>query len=279
MRGLDGAGFPGMLRSLKVLERYAVAARDGDLGRVVDFLIDDENWMVRHLIVETGGFLAGRRVLISPISFREADWSNRCFHVDLTMEQVKDSPSVDTALPVSRQHERDNYRYYGYSSYWGDSALWSMGDSAESMVDGRWDPVARSDGPAKIVKADDIHLRSAQEVRGYHVDGHGEDVGHVDDFIVDDLSWGVRYLAIATSAWWFGKKVLIAPHWATRIDWAEGKVFVNQSREAIKASPMWDPAAPINRAYEARLFDYYGRPVYWQGDAMSAAAAVNAPTR
>jgi sporulation protein YlmC with PRC-barrel domain len=221
-----------MLRSLKVLEGYAVAANDGALGRVVDFLIDDESWMVRHLVVETGGFRAGRRVLISPISFREADWSNHCFHVELTMEQVKNSPSVDTALPVSR-----------------------------------------------TIEADDLHLRSAQEVRGYHVDGRGEDVGHVDDFVVDDQSWGVRYLAIATSAWWFGKKVLIAPHWATRIDWVEGKVFVNQSRETIKASPEWDPAAPINRAYEARLFDYYGRPVYWQGDATSAGAAASPPAR
>jgi PRC-barrel domain len=103
------------------------------------------------------------------------------------------------------------------------------------------------------------------------VDGRGEEVGHVDDFVVDDLSWEVRYLAVATSAWWFGKKVLISPRWATRIDWAEGKVFVDQSREAIKASPQWDPEAPINREYEVRLFDYYGRPVYWQGDAAAAA--------
>jgi hypothetical protein len=245
-----------MLRSLKDLERYTVTVRDGDLGKVVDFLIDDEHWMVRHLVVETGRFLAGRRVLISPISFQAADWSNHCFHVNLTMDLVKNSPSVDTALPVSRQHEWDNYRYYGYPAYWGDPMLWSLGDS---------------DAPAKSVKADDIHLRSAREVRGYHVDGQGDDVGHVDDFVVDDLLWGVRYLAVATSAWWFSKKVLISPDWATRIDWAEGKVFVAQSGEAIKASPEWDPEAPINREYEVRLFDYYGRPLYWQGDAAAAA--------
>jgi sporulation protein YlmC with PRC-barrel domain len=268
--GPDGAGLLGMLRSLKDLERYTVAASDGDLGRVVDFLIDDEHWRVRHLIVETGGFLAGRRVLISPISFREADWSNRCFHVNLTMDQVKNSPSVDTALPVSRQHEWDTYRYYGYAPYWGDFMPWRMGDSALSLGDEGWNPALKSDAPPEPINCDDMHLRSAREVRGYHVDGQGEDVGHVDDFVVDDQSWGVRYLAIATSAWWFGKKVLIAPQWATRIDWAEGKVFVDQSREAIKASPEWDPEAPINREYEVRLFDYYGRPVYGQADAASA---------
>jgi len=261
-----------MLRSLEDLERYTVAASDGDLGRVVDFLIDDEHWMIRHLIVETGSFLAGRRVLISPISFREADWSNRFFHVNLTMDQVKNSPSVDTALPVSRQHEWDNYRYYGYPAYWGDSMPWSIGDPALPLADG-WNPALRSDAPAATITPGDTHLRSAREVRGYHVDGQGEDVGHVDDFVVDDQSWGVRYLAIATSAWWFGKKVLIAPEWARRIDWAERKVFVDQSREAIKASPGWDPEAPINREYEVRLFDYYGRPVYGQADTEAVAAS------
>jgi len=267
--GPDGALLAVMLRSLKDLERYTVAASDGDLGRVVDFLFDDEQWVVRHLIVETGGFLAGRRVLISPISFRRADWSNRCFHVNLTMDLVKNSPSVDTALPVSRQHEWDNYRYYGYPAYWGDSTLWSMGDSNSPMADGPWNapPLGGPAMPATIVRSDDIHLRSAREVREYHVDGQGEDVGHVDDFVVDDLLWAVRYLAVATSAWWFSKKVLISPDWATRIDWAEGKVFVAQSREAIKDSPAWDPEAPINREYETRLFDYYGRPQYCQGDA------------
>jgi osmotically-inducible protein OsmY/sporulation protein YlmC with PRC-barrel domain len=269
--GPNCAGPFSMLRSLKDLERYTVAASDGDLGRVVDFLIDDEHWMVRHLVVETGGLLEGRRVLISPISFQSADWSNRCFHVNLTMDRVKNSPSDYTDLPVSRQHEWDNYRYYGYPVYWGDFMLGGIGDSGLSMADGPWNALPPSAAPAKTVKSDDIHLRSAREVRGYHVDGRGEEVGHVDDFVVDDLSWEVRYLAVATSAWWFGKKVLISPRWATRIDWAEGKVFVDQSREAIKASPQWDPEAPINREYEVRLFDYYGRPVYWQGDAAAAA--------
>jgi sporulation protein YlmC with PRC-barrel domain len=264
-----------MLRSLEDLERYTVAANDGDLGRVVDFLIDDERWMIRHLVVQTGGFMSGRRVLISPISFREADWSNRCFHVNLTMDQVKQSPSVDTALPVSRQHEWDNFRHYGYPIYWGDSTLSVMEDPALSIEGGIWNQVPPSDVRPETINPDDIHLRSARELRGYHVDGRGEDVGHVDDFVVDDVSWGVRYLAIATAAWWFGKKVLIPPAWAIRIDWAERKVFVDQSREAIKASPQWDPEAPINREYEVRLFDYYGRPVYWRG----GAAAATAPPR
>jgi len=112
----------------------------------------------------------------------------------------------------------------------------------------------------------DAHLRSAQEVRGYHIQGTDDAIGHVEDFVVDDESWAIRYLVVDTSNWWFGKKVLVAPHWATRISWEERKVFIDLSREAIKNGPVWDAAAPINREYEARLYDYYGRPMYWATD-------------
>ena len=113
-------------------------------------------------------------------------------------------------------------------------------------------------------KSDEVHLRSAKELRGYHIQGTDEAIGHVADFIVDDETWEVRYLVIDTSNWWFGKKVLVAPHWATRISWEEGKIHLDLSRQAIKSSPEWDPHAAINRDYEVRLYDYYGRPVYWE---------------
>jgi len=114
-----------MLRSLKELEHYAVSATDGDIGHVADFLLDDERWIVRYLVVETGGFFSGRRVLISPISFRQVDWSLRGFHLALTRDRVKNSPSVDVDKPVSRQHELDYFGYYGYPRYWGYSGLWA----------------------------------------------------------------------------------------------------------------------------------------------------------
>jgi hypothetical protein len=117
-------------------------------------------------------------------------------------------------------------------------------------------------------KSGDVHLRSAEEVRGYHIQGTDGPMGHVHDFIIDDETWEVRYLVIDTRNWWLDKKVLVSPHWANRVSWTEGEVFVDLSRRAIKNSPKWDAAAPINREYEARLYDYYGRPVYWDsGDA------------
>ncbi len=259
-----------MLRSLKEVENYTVVATDGDIGKVVDFLLDDDRWTVRYLIVQPDGplFMDGRRVLISPMSFREVAWSTQRFHLALTKDKVRNSPSVDVDKPVSRQHEREYNGYYGYPYYWGYEGIWGMGAYPGSFSAGRWNdaPVAQAD------TSGDVHLRSAKELRGYHIQGNDDAVGHVEDFIVDDETWGIRYLAINTSNWWVGKKVLVAPHWAKGVSWEERKVFVDLSRHVIKSSPEWDASAAINREYEARLYDYYGRPVYWEDGARSVDA-------
>ena len=252
-----------MFRSLKNLERYVVSATDGELGTVVNFLLDDERWVVRYLVVETGSFFTERRVLISPISFRRAEWSTHRFEVALTMEKVKNSPSIDTDKPVSRQHERDYHAYYGYPYYWGYSGSWAMGRYPYLLAEAQ-----RNEAPSKGSDAPgDAHLRSVKDVCGYKVQGSDGVIGHVEDFIVDDETWEVRYLVIDTSYWGFGKKVLVAPHWATRVSWEDRTVFVDLSREAVKNGPEWNADAAVNREYEARLYDYYGRPVYWDAGA------------
>jgi hypothetical protein len=241
-----------MLRTLRDLERYTVTATDGDVGTAANFLLDDERWTVRYLVVDAGNWMGTRRVLISPLSFRQADWSERRFHVALTMEKVKNAPSVDVDLPVSRENERDYCRYYGHPYYWGPSYR------SERSHEGHDTP-----GEDVAAPAGDIHLRSANELHGYTIQGSDGTIGHVQDFIVDDGTWEVRYLVIETSNWWFGRKVLVAPHWATHIEWLESKVYVNLPREAIKSSPEWSTTEDINREYEARLHDHYGRPGYW----------------
>src|SRR5690606_18732998 len=84
-----------MLRSLRELEGYALGATDGEIGKVVDFLFDDERWAIRYLVADTGGWLSGRRVLLSPMSLAGADWSTRCLRVMLSRERIQNSPSID----------------------------------------------------------------------------------------------------------------------------------------------------------------------------------------
>ena len=266
-----------MLRSLKDLERYGVTASDGAIGSVVDFLLDDERWTVRYLVVDAGNWLGGQQVLISPISFRQAEWSTRRFHLALTKAKIKNAPNVDIALPVSRQLERDYHSYYGYPYYWGFAGNWGGGSYPGLLAIGTSDEQSAEHAEEP---AGDVHLRSAREVRGYHIQGRDDTIGHVQDFIVDDETWAVRYLVIDTSNWWLGKKVLVAPHWASRVSWVESKVYVDLSREVIKHSPEWNETEGINREYEMRLYDYYGRPSYWAtGDHLGVPSTPRRPER
>jgi hypothetical protein len=249
-----------MLRNLLQLEGYKVHATDGDVGQVVNFLLDDERWVIRYLVVETGGLLDGRDVLISPISFGGLDMKAQRFNLKLTMAKIKASPSIDTHEPVSRQREREFHRHYGYPYYWGQPGLWGMDAYPGLLAEGAA-PEAVYD---HVEPTGDAHLRSAKELCGYHIEGTDKGIGHVEDFLVDDETWSIRYLAIDTSNWWFGKKVLIAPQWAKRISWAERKVFVDKPREVIKASPEWNPKVPLEREYETRLHAHYAQPTYWK---------------
>ena len=251
-----------MLRSLKQLEGYRIVTTDGDIGRVETFLFDDERWTVRYLVADTGGWLTGRTVLISPIAIRGADWFGRQLSVDLTREQVENSPGIERDKPVSRQFEVDYHNYYGWPYYWAGAGIWGAWTYPSALI-------AMHETPATTATREperrgDPHLRSAKEVAGYHVQATDDEIGHIEDFVLDDESWQIRYLVVDTSNWWFGKKVLVAPDWVELVDWPERKVFVHVTKEQVKNSPEWDPAAPVNRVYEERLYDSYGRPAYWR---------------
>lgn len=248
-----------MLRSLRTIEHYTVCATDGEVGKVVNFFFDDRRWSVRYLVVDTGGFLNRHEVLISPISFSDVEWSTQQFHLTLTKDKVRNSPSVDTQKPVSRQHEEAFNNYYAYPSYWMDPDVWNAGAAPSLLAAEAWSEPLNASSEQSV----DIHLRSAKEVRGYEIRATDDSIGHVDDFIVEDADWEIRYLAIDTSNWWFGKKVLVAPQWATGISWEERNVNIDMSRQAIKDSPEWEPTAIISREYEAQLYNHYRQPGYW----------------
>jgi hypothetical protein len=125
-----------MLHSMKDLEGYTIGATDGVIGHVKDFYFDDEAWVIRYLVVETGAWLSSRRVLISPIAINEPNWSEKSFPAAITQEQVKNSPNIDTDKPVSRQHEIAYSGYYGYPYYWGGGGFWGNGVYPGMMLSG-----------------------------------------------------------------------------------------------------------------------------------------------
>jgi uncharacterized protein YrrD len=259
---------------MKDLEGYAIGATDGTIGYVKDLYFDDESWTVRYFVVDTGGWLSSREVLISPFSIGKLTGSERVLPASLTREKVKNSPDIDTDESVSRQHEREYLGYYGYPLYWGGEGYWGDEFYPDSMLAG-WDgePVRRAaTSPHDPTAADvetmsepyaDSHLRSCQTVRGYHVHASDGDIGHVEGMLVDDETWAIRYLIVNTSNWWLGQKVLVASKWIDSVSWGDAKVSVDLARQAVKDSPLFIHSAPLDRQQEARLYDHYGRRGYW----------------
>jgi hypothetical protein len=255
-----------MLRRMKDLHGITIVASDGDIGTIDECYFDDLSYTVRYVVVNTGGWLSERKVLLSPIAFRALDWEDRRIAVALTKDQVQKSPDIDTAKPVSRQHEALYHGYYGYDPYWEGSYLWGTSpypypalgpalSTAEIERERRWDWETK--------EGYDLHLRSTRAVTGHHIQAADGEIGHVEDYLVDEHFWAIRYMVVDTTNWWAGKKVLVAPAWIGRVDWDESKVHVTVTRALIANSPEYDPARPVDRAYEMQLYGHYGQPRYW----------------
>jgi len=248
-----------MIRSLNDLKNYEYEARDGAIGRVRDFYFDDRTWTVRYVVLETGRWLFGRRVLVSPEAIESTDWNARRVRLGLSKQMIEDAPAASTHEPVSTQHIVDLHAHYGWPLYWtiGPSAM----DSA-APVPAIGDLEEPQDGPAS---ADDIevHLRSVDEVTGYSIAARDGAIGSIDDFGCEEASWKIRYLVADTRKWLPGKRVVLSPDWVERIDWREREVRTELHRSRIEQSPPFDPMRPINREYEEVLYDFYGRPKYW----------------
>lgn len=252
-----------MLRMANDLMGYLIRATDGEIGGVQDFLFDDREWTVRYIVVDTGTWLPGRRVLIAPEAFGEPRWFEREIPVGLTKQQVKDSPDVDTRRPVSRQHEAEVRRYYGWQPYWAVPAGGFITGAATPVMPPPTEPTERSEtaGDAAPIAEERPHLRSMREVTGYGIAANDGDIGHIEDFVLDAERWRVVHAVVDTRRWLPGKHVVLALDWIADIDWQDKKVHVDLPRSRIEGAPEFDGTQPVNEEYARVLYDYYGRPV------------------
>jgi len=254
-----------MLRNVKEMYGYSIQATDNEVGKVYGFYFDDQMWVIRYMVADTGGWLSGRKVLISPTALGKPNWKEEKLPVSLTTEKVENSPGIDTDKPVSRQHERDILEYYKWPIYWDYmdyGALGAVGTRVQDLEAAKKAEEKASEKKEEKEKGD-CHLRNTREVNGYSIQAADGEIGHVDDFIVDDEDWTIRYMVVDTRNWLPGKKVLVSPQWVEKVEWSGRKVYVNLPRKAIENSPEFDPSSPVNRDYENRLYDYYDRRKYW----------------
>jgi uncharacterized protein YrrD len=248
-----------MLFKAKTVKGYKLDSLDGEIGKVQEFHFDDRHWTIRYLVADTGDWLTGRQVLISPYALVTVNNEKQNIEINLTKKQIEEGPSLESDKPVSRQFEEDYYGYYGWPMYSTGPYIWGFSPYIVRDPE-KWEEYTHGE------KAWDPNLRSTHEVSGYNIQSADGEIGHVEDFVIDDETWAIRYLIIDTRNWWPGKKVLVSPQWIERVSWSESKVFVNLTRENIKQSPEYTEESLLTRDYEAGLHRHYNRQGYWVDD-------------
>ncbi len=244
-----------MLRSVRAILKADLHATDGDIGRCVDFLFDDQHWTIRYMVADTGKWLRGRKVLIAATSLGDWDWRSDKVPVGFSRNGIQTSPPLSSDMPVSLQYEQQLANHYGWFPYSHGPCVWSGPLTAP--------PASTSSRGDDIEVPGAHHLRSVKEVSGYHVQARDDAVGCVDDFLVEPLTWTIRYLVVDTHRWLTDRKVLIPPPWAETVDWKRKRLNVRMNCQAIADSPVYDQRKVLSREDELALFKHYDRRPYW----------------
>lgn len=246
-----------MRRSLKELIGYSVNAKNGEEGKITDFLFDDKSWMIRYADVDLGNFFAERRVLIPRMFLGEPERDSKHFPIDLTVESIKASPDLSFDMPVSRKYEQELMKHYDVPPYWmlNEPAYLSSGNVLY--------PGTIFKAPRKVIKEENIDsdLRSLEEIMGYGIGATDETFGRVIDFIIDDSDWQILYLVADTKnilPW--SKKVMLPIELVEQISFVKQEAEVDLTKDMIKNAPEFDPSEAVNAEYEKVMYDYLGRP-------------------
>ena len=217
-----------MLRNIKQLYGNKLGATDGDIGHIRDFYFDDKAWVIRYLVADTGSWLAGRDVLLSPHAFGKWDEARKALAVNLKQKQIENSPSPEAHRPVSRQYEIEFYRYYGWPAYWEGTDVWGLGGFPVAL------PPPRVEQQTKQPHREDKHLSSTHAITGYHIQATDGTIGHITGFMFDDRQWIIHDLVVETGHWYAGKEIRISIGKVERVSYEESKVFVNLTQADIQ---------------------------------------------
>lgn len=253
-----------MLRKTKDLKGAKLAALDGHIGHLKDFYFDEQNWTVRYLVADTGTWLPNRRVLVSPFAVTGIDSEAHSLAINLTGKQIEESPSIEEHRPISRRYEAEYMQYFGWPDYWPGPLLWGPVEAPWAYLPANVQTYPRRE---QVEHGEDSHLRSVQDISGfsgYQIQALDQLFGHVEYFLLDDRNWAIRYLVCDSRNWWPGKHFLLAPQWIAWVSWSESRVYADLDRETIRTAPQYDPATPITREFEQKLFGHYNRQPYWQ---------------
>lgn len=246
-----------MLHEINQFKNYTICSADGTIGKVRDFLFDDQSWEIRYLVVDTGNWLVGKKVLITPDNFIQVSDDAQCITVNLTRKQIEESPPLSSHVPVDRQKIKHDFFILP------DSPLTALPPDLTLMTD--VDRKALQD-QFNEENGWDPHLRSSRVSTGSAIEATDGEAGRVADFVADDQSWIIRYMVVNTSDWWPGHQILVAPPWISRTSWGTSKIFVQVNRKPFMDLEEFTSIDMLTREYETRLHQSCNRIGYWADD-------------
>ncbi len=234
-----------MLQSLIQMRGDTIGASDGEIGHIQDFYFDDKQWVVRYVVVDTGVWIFGRSVLISPQAFKSTFEPGNPMLVILTRQQIEKSPPMESHKPVTRKYEEAYLGYYGWPYYWLGLGVWGMNNTTTPTpppTESVGGTVAKGNQRSEDI---DAHLQSIVDLGRYevHVGGgeNDESVGTVVDFLVEDRDWTIRHLVIKTGTWADEKTLLLAPSQVDRIDMTNKDLHVKVTRAHLMQATVYQP--------------------------------------
>jgi hypothetical protein len=239
------------LRFDDTIKNMSIRATDGDIGKCVDLLFDERFWTARYLVVETGGWLSGKKVLIPIVSVDRIDLTRDRVELCSTMKQIEDAPGIDTDAPVSRRHEISILDYYAYSNYWALSGVW--GGAADPML--LRNPL---DSPEVTIPPEtegDPYLRSVEEIIGYQINTVDDDIGTIKECYVCPRNWFIKYIEVETGSWFSKQRVLLKSEVVSDVSWTDRTISGTLSRQDVENAPAFTP--PLTEALQADIDEYY----------------------
>jgi len=221
-----------MSTKLETLRGYQLHATDGTIGRVRDLLVEEGSWTGRWLVVDTGKWLLGRKVVLSPVAFEEPDHENKEIRVSLTKEEIESAPSLDSEAPVSREFEKTYFDHYQWPYYWMGGGLWGGMSQPYSLNPTSTNGKADLEEPDSLEQRDTI-LRSGHELTKYRLKSNEEVMGYVEDLLIDTDDWSVHYFQCDTRKWWHGKTLQISPEKVKNADWPDHSLHMNVTQQEL----------------------------------------------
>ena len=216
-----------------------IEAREGIIGIVDDTYFDDDTWTIRYLIVKTGDWFSGRKVLISTTAFGKETVGQGTFSSNLSIAQITMSPDIDIDKPVSRHQEAELAAHYSWQSYWGNDfypdRVWGVIASPPIT-----DPAPIREQKAMKSPMEDLRLQSSNKITGYRVRAGDGDVGYVHAFIMDERTWQLSHLVVLIHNWLGGKKVTVPVRYIQSAQWDESSIFVDMTIDVIRKRPVFD---------------------------------------